>query len=195
MVDERFEPRPGIRLRCSGLRIQGTASSPPSTTVAMVRPRFGTVNQPTAAARLQQRHGSTKQGRLAALPVQMAQTAWCKVASGARTRHGDAVTSQMRAGEANSRAGAETSVPRSPSPVVRPQLTDRSGRFAPKASGRGLRAPRSPSYRSERSAESTSASLRPIYRRQNRRAMAEREGFEPSTGCPERHFQCRAIGL
>ncbi len=25
--------------------------------------------------------------------------------------------------------------------------------------------------------------------------VAEREGFEPSTGCPERHFQCRAIGL
>src|SRR5918994_1010221 len=27
------------------------------------------------------------------------------------------------------------------------------------------------------------------------RGVAEREGFEPSTGCPERHFQCRAIGL
>ena len=25
--------------------------------------------------------------------------------------------------------------------------------------------------------------------------VAEREGFEPSTGYPERHFQCRAIGL
>jgi hypothetical protein len=41
MVNERFEPRPGIQLRCSGLRIQGTASSPPSTTGGdgMVRSR------------------------------------------------------------------------------------------------------------------------------------------------------------
>jgi hypothetical protein len=31
-VGERHGPRPGIQLRCSGLRIQGTASSPPSTT-------------------------------------------------------------------------------------------------------------------------------------------------------------------
>jgi len=26
-------------------------------------------------------------------------------------------------------------------------------------------------------------------------SMAERVGFEPTTGCPERHFQCRALGL
>ena len=26
-----------------------------------------------------------------------------------------------------------------------------------------------------------------------RRRVAEREGFEPSTGCPEPHFQCGAI--
>ena len=32
-------PRPGIRPRYSGLRIQGTASSPPSTTVPIVPPR------------------------------------------------------------------------------------------------------------------------------------------------------------
>ena len=32
VVGERGGPRPGIQLRCSGLRIQGTASSPPSTT-------------------------------------------------------------------------------------------------------------------------------------------------------------------
>jgi hypothetical protein len=32
VVGERRRPRPGIQLRCSGLRIQGTASSPPSTT-------------------------------------------------------------------------------------------------------------------------------------------------------------------
>ena len=25
--------------------------------------------------------------------------------------------------------------------------------------------------------------------------VAEREGFEPSMGCPIRHFQCRALGL
>jgi len=24
--------------------------------------------------------------------------------------------------------------------------------------------------------------------------VAEREGFEPSMGCPIRHFQCRALG-
>src|ERR687896_1093348 len=32
VVGERGGPRPGVQLRCSGLRIQGTASSPPSTT-------------------------------------------------------------------------------------------------------------------------------------------------------------------
>src|SRR5687767_11029197 len=39
VVDERYGPRPGIQLRCSGLRIQGTASSPPSTTGRDGRPR------------------------------------------------------------------------------------------------------------------------------------------------------------
>jgi hypothetical protein len=34
VVGERCGPRPGVQLRCSGLRIQGTASSPPSTTGA-----------------------------------------------------------------------------------------------------------------------------------------------------------------
>ena len=32
-------PRPGIQSRCSGLRVQGTASSPPSTAAAMVEGR------------------------------------------------------------------------------------------------------------------------------------------------------------
>ena len=37
-VGERRRPRPGIQLRYSGLRIQGTASSPPSTTGGDGRP-------------------------------------------------------------------------------------------------------------------------------------------------------------
>jgi hypothetical protein len=38
VVGERCGPRPGVQLRCSGLRIQGTASSPPSTTGRDGRP-------------------------------------------------------------------------------------------------------------------------------------------------------------
>ena len=45
VVGERRSPRPGIQLRCSGLRIQGTASSPPSTTGAMVGLREASVNR------------------------------------------------------------------------------------------------------------------------------------------------------
>ena len=37
-------PRPGVQPRCSGLRVQGTASSPPSTTAAMVRGASASVN-------------------------------------------------------------------------------------------------------------------------------------------------------
>jgi hypothetical protein len=29
----------------------------------------------------------------------------------------------------------------------------------------------------------------------NRAGLAERVGFEPTMGCPIRHFQCRALGL
>ncbi len=37
-------PRPGVQSRCSGLRVQGTASSPPSTALAMVVERPTSVN-------------------------------------------------------------------------------------------------------------------------------------------------------
>ena len=42
---EARRPRPGIQPRCSGLRVQGTASSPPSTASAIVGPCRTSVNR------------------------------------------------------------------------------------------------------------------------------------------------------
>ena len=45
--DEQVDPRRGIRPRCSGLRVQGTASSPSSTTVTILTDIAGFVNTQT----------------------------------------------------------------------------------------------------------------------------------------------------
>jgi hypothetical protein len=190
-------PRPGIQPRCSGLRVQGTASSPPSTAAADGSRAVGI--------------GQSGLGVAGGCPSDIAPgnatddggpdsgsilgSRWPAHTTGDMARPLSAASCAVALRGVMGRCGP-VRVFRGTEPPTKDPFASNAGGWMPPRSvardptpGTGAYPPGFAPLPGSWIRGGTGAAWRGVGR------MAERGGFEPPTGCPEPHFQCGAIGL